>query len=165
MGDAAETDASLRFEGAAPSIEVLGRQVLEAFTRRDSVALNGFRLTEYEHNEVVWPELPASAPEVNFPTDYAWTNIENRNQRALARQFQIFADRRFGFQRVECRGATERFESFQVLTDCWVVFSVEDRPGLFEAQLFKDVLVRGGGLKVFRYYDEEPGPYRGGGTQ
>lgn len=164
-GSAAEADEGLRFEDSAPSLEVLGSEVLQAFTRRDTASLDRFRLTEYEHNEVVWPELPASAPEVNFPIDYAWTNIQNRNRRALSRQFERFTDRRPGFQRVECRGATEAFETFQVLTDCWIVFSVEDRPELFEVQLFKDVLVRGGGMKIFRYYDEEPRPYRGDGAE
>lgn len=46
-----------------------------------------------------------------------------------------------------------------VLTDCFVVFTVDHGPELWEAQLFKDAVVRGGGHKIFRYYDEEPRPY------
>jgi hypothetical protein len=36
------------------------------------------------------------------------------------------------------------------------VFSFDEDERVLEAQLFKDVLVRGGGHKIFRYYDEEP---------
>ena len=153
-------DASLRLAGAQPTLEALGRQVLQGLVRQDASALEAVRLTEREHNEVVWPELPASAPEINYPVDYAWTNIQNRNRRAQDRLFPIFADRVFGFQAVECRGPTEEFETFSVLTDCWMVFVVDARPERWEIQAFKDVLVRGGGYKVFRYYDEEPRAYR-----
>ena len=72
-------DVSLRFEGAAPSLDFLAEGVLQAMARQDEPMLEAYRLSEYEHNEVVWPELPASAPEVNFPLDYAWENIQNRN--------------------------------------------------------------------------------------
>ena len=42
-----------------------------------------------------------------------------------------------------------------VLTDCWVLFE-EAGEARAEIQLFKDVLFRNGGFKVFRYYDEGP---------
>lgn len=157
---AAEPD--LRFDGAAPTLDVLGEQVLTALRRGDRVGLQLVRLTEYEHNEVVWPELPAAATEVGFPLDYAWRNIENRNARGIERIIPLFEDRDVTVHRVECRGETEHFETFHVLTDCWVVFAAQDSLRLFEAQLFKDVLVRGGGHKIFRYYDEEPRAYTGG---
>ena len=154
-------DASLRFAGSQPTLEALGRQVLQGLVQQDASVLEAVRLTETEHNEVVWPELPASAPAINFPVDYAWTNIENRNRRALTRLFPVFAVGSFDFQGVECRGPTETFDTFSVHTDCWVVLVVEGKPGLWEIQAFKDVLVRGGGYKIFRYYDEEPRARRG----
>ena len=161
MGDHPRADPGLRFEGAAPTLDLLGEQVLRALSRSDTSALEWLRLTEHEHNDVVWPELPASAPEVNFPLDFAWGNIEARNQRAIARIVPIFQSRELGFQRVECRGETQQFQTFHVFTNCFVVFTQGGSPELFEAQLFKDVLERGGGLKIFRYYDEEPRRYRG----
>lgn len=165
-GDAAETspgsNEALRFTDSAPSLDVLGRQVLAALTRRDLPALERLRLTEHEHNEVVWPELPASDPAVNFPLDYAWTNIENRNRKGLDRLLPYFAERQLGYLGVECRGTPQTFETFDVQTDCWLLFVVGDSPERWEVQAFKDVLRRGGGYKIFRYYDEEPRPYRGG---
>jgi hypothetical protein len=157
-----EADETLRLAGSASSLDELGESVLDALVRQDTTTLERFRLDERQHNEVVWPELPASAPEVNFPVDYAWTNIQNRNRRSLTRILGLFADRSPGLEAVECRGTTERFATFEVLTDCWVVFTADGSPGVWEAQLFKDVLIRGGSLKVFRYYDEAPRRYRGG---
>ncbi len=148
--------AELRFPGSTETIDGLGRTVLEALSRSDTVTLAELRLTEREHNEVVWPELPAARPEVNFPIDFAWTNIELRDRRSLARLLPVFDGLDARFRTVQCRGATQTFETFEVLTDCWTIFDVEGREGPFEAQLFKDVLVRGGGHKIFRYYDEMP---------
>jgi hypothetical protein len=155
-------DESAPFEESLESLDALGEAVLNALASRDRVALERLRLTELEHNEVVWPELPASAPEVNFPVDFAWSNIQMRNEVALQRIGSLFGDEPLVFRSVECRGGSEVFETFEVLTDCWVIFEREGVAHPYEAQIFKDVLVRGGGHKIFRYYDEEPRAYTGG---
>lgn len=156
-GDRDQQDgAELRFPGATDTLDGLGRTALEAIIRADTSTLAGLRLTEHEHNEVVWPELPASRPEVGFPIDFAWTNIELRDRRSLSRLLPVFGGLEARFHTVQCRGGTQTFETFHVLTDCWTIFDVEGRDGPFEAQLFKDVIVRGGGHKIFRYYDEMP---------
>jgi hypothetical protein len=146
----------LRFPGSTRTLDGLGRTVLVALAASDTTTLAALRLTEQEHNEVVWPELPASRPEVNFPIDFAWTNIELRDRRSITRLLPIFGGLEVGFLTVQCRGGTQTFETFHVLTDCWTMFELEGRDGPFEAQLFKDVLVRSGGHKIFRYYDGLP---------
>lgn len=153
---------ALRFEGSVATLDLLGEHVLTSLMRADTAALQQLRLTEHEHDDVVWPELPASAPEVNFPVGLAWQNIQSRNLRALGRIVPIYRSRELGLQRVECRGATQTFATFHVLTDCWMVFTAADAPRPYEAQVFEDVLVRGGGHKIFRYYEGAPRPYRGG---
>jgi len=117
-------------------------------------------LTAYEHNEVVWPELPAAAPEANFPVDLAWSNIQVRDQSALARIVPTYVGHDPTLHGTECRGSPQHFESFVVLTDCWVLFTLDDATSLVEARLFRDVLLRGGGHKIFRYYDGEPRSHR-----
>jgi len=155
----------LPFVGSPASLSALGEEVLDALITQDRDVLERVRLTEREHNEVVWPELPASAPEVNFPVDFAWANIEMRNEMALHRIGPLYQQEPLAFQSVECRGPIETFETFEVLTDCWVVFAREGVTHPYEAQIFKDVLVRGGGHKILRYYDEEPRSYLGYGSQ
>ena len=144
------------FEGAAASLGGLASGVLDALSREDLAALEAVRLTEREHNEVVWPELPASAPELNFPVDFAWSNIQTRNQSALARIDDYYRGRELTLVGAECRGERQTFEVFDVLTDCWVSFKADGESTIYEAQVFKDVIVRSGGHKIFRYYDEQP---------
>lgn len=144
------------FAGSATSLAELADRVVSALTARDTASLNGLRLTMTEHNEVVWPELPAARPEVNFPVDFAWTNIQLRNRRALARLFPRLVGRAAEVDAVRRRGEVRTFETFRVHTDCWVRFRTAHGDEI-EAQLFKDVLERGGGFKIFRYYEE---PYR-----
>ena len=162
-GDVAPaSDLPAAFDGSMPTLERLAEHVVAALVSEDRPALEQVRLTEHEHNEVVWAELPASAPEVNFPLDYAWTNIQNRNARSLGRILPMYGGREIELELVDCRGERARFESFEVLTDCWLVFRLAGQRDLYEAQVFKDVLVRGGGYKIFRYYEEEPRRYASG---
>ena len=165
------TAGDVGFAGSAPSLEALGRGVLDAVPVGDTMRLNSFRLTEHEHNEEVWPELPASAPEVNLPVDYVWEDIQRRNARALTRLLPSMEGRRLSFVDVQCRGPVRSFTTFRVLTDCWVVFDNPDEAGAgpvaprrYEMQLFKDVLVRDGGHKIFRYYEDPPRPTTTGRT-
>lgn len=128
---------------------------MDAFVTRDTAGLLPLRLSEREHNEVVFPELPAGRPEVGYPVDLAWENIQLRNDRDILRQFRWFGDREVEHLSTECTGETQSFESFVVHTECVVRFedSVE---GELEVVLFEDVLERDGGFKVFRFYDHAP---------
>ena len=143
------------FPGSSPNLDELGRHVLEAFRNNDREALEAVRLTESEHNTQVWPELPAARGESPFPLDLAWRNIQLRNQRAVPRvSSALAAAQPIEFESVECLGETRSFETFSVHTDCHTRFRTRGR--LYRIQLFKDVLERNGGLKIFRYYDEDP---------
>jgi len=149
--------ASEAFPGSSPSLEALGAGALEALSTGDVDRLESFRLTESEHNEQVWPELPAAAPEVHFPVELAWANIDTRDRAALVRILPFYRSNATTYRATECRGDVQRFETFSVLTDCWVMFTLaDDSSRILEAQIFKDVIVRGGGHKIFRYYDENP---------
>jgi len=138
--------------GSASSLDDLARRVLAALSTRDTATLGALRLSEGEHNQMVWPELPASAPEVNYPVDFAWTNIGIRNRAALATLLYDFRDAEPELTGTECRGPTQSFESFVVHTNCWVEFRT-DGGGPRAQQLYKDVLDWDGELKVFRYYE------------
>lgn len=143
------------FPGSAASLDDLGRGVFESFVQNDREALEAFRLTEEEHNTVVWPELPAAQAEEPFPLDLAWRNIELRNGRAVPRAANALrrADAET-FEGTECEGAVQPFQTFVVHTDCRVRFRATGGER-YRVLLFKDALERNGGYKVFRYYDED----------
>ena len=148
----ASSSGARRLPGSAGSLAELAATVLVGLAAADTLGLESVRLTEFEHNELVWPELPASAPEVNFPVDLAWKNIRTRNRAALSDLFSLYGDRELQFVDAACRGPTEAFESFVVHTDCWVTLT-RDGELAPPQQIFKDVLDWDGELKIFRYYE------------
>ncbi len=148
----APSDGGRRLPGSAGSLAELATTVLAGLAAADTLRLETVRLTEVEHNEMVWPELPASAPEVNYPVDLAWKNIRTRNRAALSDLFGVYEDRKLQFVDAECRGPTEAFESFVVHTDCWVTLR-RDGELASPQQIFKDVLDWDGELKIFRFYE------------
>lgn len=143
------------FPDSATSLDELGGGIVDAFRQDDREALESFRLTETEHNTVVWPELPAARAESPFPLDLAWRNVQLRNERAVPRAADVLEMAQpMEFESVNCGGDTQVFETFSVHTGCYVRFHTRGR--LYRIQLFKDVLERNGGFKIFRYYDEDP---------
>jgi hypothetical protein len=138
--------------GSAASLDALGEQALRALVSGDTAVLDSLRLSESEHNGIVYPELPAAA---SFPVEMAWENIERRNRRDLGRQLEWFAGREVAVEATSCPGEVLRYEGFEAWTDCRIDFRDSER-GLLRVRLFDDVIVRGGGYKLVRYYDALP---------
>ena len=136
-------------------VTVYARAVLNALDRGDTSALRALRLTEREHNDVIWPELPAGKPPINFPVDEAWANIQRRNERALRRIGPFFRESGVELESAACEGR-EVFDSFTVHTACTVAVRLRDGRR-YRMTVFKDVVERSGAWRAFRYYDE-PGP-------
>ncbi len=148
----ASSGGGRRLPGSARSLAELATAVLAGLAAADTLRLESVRLTEAEHNEMVWPQLPASAPEANYPVDLAWKNIRTRNRAALSDLFGVYENRKLQFIDAECRGPTEAFESFVVHTDCRVTLERDGEP-MPPQRIFKDVLDWDGELKIFRYYE------------
>ena len=144
----------VELEGSVASLEQLAFEALEGLADGDRDRMERIRLTAYQHNVLVWPELPASAPEVNYPVDLAWANISRRNERAVGRLLGMYEGRVLSLMSVECRDGVDEFPSFVVYRDCWVSLMV-DRARVETRQLFKYVLDWNGQHKIFRYYDPD----------
>jgi hypothetical protein len=138
--------------GGATDLGSLAGRAVEAIGRRDTLALEALRLTEHEHNDLVFPRLPAGQPPQNFPVDIAWANIRTRNSVAVLKLFEQYGGKDLALSTIECLGETERFEGFDVATDCWTEF-IDADGGTHRVQLFRHVVSADGRLKVFRYYD------------
>lgn len=137
--------------GGAASLEALADSAWAAVVRADTAAMERLRLTEQEHNEHVWPQLPAADPAAGFPVDLAWENISMRDAAARMRLLGRFERAELSVQDVACEGE-QRFEGFRVLTDCAVHLHDPATGSVTPFQLFRDVVVRGGTHKIFRYY-------------
>lgn len=141
--------------GAAASLDALGRGALRAVVRGDTALLRGLRLTREEHRKEIWPELPESEPSLHVPWDFVWENLERRNSAALARILLRYEGWSVAYRGTDCRGDAHTFATFRVLTGCRI--RVEDAEGrILIVPLFEDAVERGGGWKLFRYYDHRP---------
>lgn len=73
------------------SPEALVAAVVSAAAGGDAAALAEFRVTELEHERLLWPWFESSDPARNVPHGFAYTNLDNRSrkgQRALAQGLQ-----------------------------------------------------------------------------
>ncbi len=139
------------FPGSANSLTDVGERVVVGLIGGEPGALGELRLSRQEYVEVVWPELPASNPDLNVPVEYVRADIEARNRSALIRLEPQFKELAAELEDVVCHGEVQEFGTFRVHTDCWVTLRTPS--GERCIQLFKDVLERGAGYKLFRYYD------------
>ncbi len=147
-----DADGITPFRGSGRSLHDVGARALEGLVSGDRASLAALRLSREEYTEVVWPELPVSDPELNVPIEYVWADIESRDRRAVNRLSPQFEGLAAEVVDVECVGGVQEFATFRVHTDCWVTIAAA--PGHRRIQLFKDVLERGAGYKLFRYYDD-----------
>jgi len=136
--------------GGAPSVEVLGREVVQALAGGDTAALEAFRTTEHEHNAVLWPRFPAAR--AGDPA-LAWDNVQMRNAGARAEWIGAFRGRRVRYDRAECTGAVEEYGSFQILRGCSVTVTDLDAQRAWTLRPFDRVVRMGRVHKVIRYVE------------
>lgn len=143
-----------RLENGAATLDELGRGVWTAIVQQDTAALDRLRLSEYEHNVLVWPEQDASRPEAGFPLDQAWHNIQLRNRAARTGLVHAFRDSIDRLVDTRCDGQPRRYRTFLALTDCQLVLETADG-GERRVQAFRYVIRMDGRHKVVRYYANE----------
>ena len=157
-GCGAQTDAAsagpgaAAFGGSASSLDDLGERVWQAVVVGDSAALARLRLSEAQHNDTVWLEMPASDPGIGFPVDLAWLNIESRNRAALEAVLSRYAESSLQPIGTTC-DSVRSHASFTVHSRCTVALRDGASGERHELELFRHALERDGGWKVVRYYD------------
>lgn len=148
------TTTGPRLTHGAPTLEALGSTVWRAIVARDTAALERHRLTEYEHNELVWPEQPAARePSAAASLDFWWQNIQRRNRAALDDLLAAYDASGLTLRAVECVGEPRHYETFTALTECRLV--VEGSTGPLHVEAFRYAIRMDGVHKVLRYYGDK----------
>ena len=146
-------DPEPRLDHGAPTVEALAQEVWAALVASDTATLDRLRLSEREHNELVWPEQPAAAqPAAAAQLDEWWANIERRNRASLGTLLDAFAGSSLDLAGGECRGEPRRYASYEALTGC--VLLLDGPAGSREVEAFRYVIRMDGVHKVVRYYGE-----------
>jgi len=135
---------------AHPTPERLAQAVLDAFRERDRAKLSRLALSETEFRDAIWPELPASRSGRNVPVDYAWEQLKQRSDSALAALFGQHAGQRYNFVRIEFTGETTEYGAFTVKRHSLI--TVRDEDGTQQRlRLFGSAVTHGGSWKLFSY--------------
>lgn len=150
--DAPGVPAAVSFDsGGAVSLDSLAADVVAALAAGDTAALEGFRVTEREHNELLFPSFPAAREDPPFPAFLAWENIQTRNASALYGWIPTFRQDPATFAGVECTGAPERYPTFTIHQECAVSLRRGDGT-TGRATLFRSAVEMDGRFKVIRYH-------------
>jgi hypothetical protein len=140
----------LPLEPAFDSDEALARSVLDLVEREDREALLRLSITKDEFEDIVWPTLPVSRPEVGMPLSYLWNDTFTKSRSYLAETLSKFGGQRFELVRVEFRGDTSGHETYSVSRKTHLV--VRDESGEERTvRLFGSVIRQDGRSKVYSY--------------
>jgi hypothetical protein len=132
------------------SERALADRVLGALAARDIAALQALPLSEQEFRHIVWPELPASRPDMGMPSEYAWRTLAQNSLANLAQMLDSHGGHRYRLVDVVFDGETTRYASFTVRRKARLI--VHDQRGTERhLRLFGAVVERNGRFKLFSY--------------
>ena len=134
------------FESDAAAV----RAVLEAVSRNDGEALLRMAVSKDEFEDVVWPTLPVSRPEVGMPMDYVWQDTSTKSRGFLAETLQTYGGQRFELVGIEFRGETTNRAGYQISRKSRL--RVRDASGQEQTvRLFGSMIRQNGRSKVYSY--------------
>lgn len=132
------------------SDEAVARAALDAVARNDSESLLAMALTKDEFEDIVWPTLPVSRPEVGMPRDYVWQDTSSKSRGYLAQTLVEFGGQRFELVRMEFRGETTDHGTYNVSRKSQLV--VRDASGRERlVRLFGSVIRQHGRSKIYSH--------------
>jgi hypothetical protein len=132
------------------SPEALGREVLDALSRRDRARLDELALSEEEFRDVVWPQLPASRPERGWPFDYVWGDLHQKSVGYLGATLEGLGGQRLELIGIRFTGETTDYAAFLVHEDS--ILDVRTPAGeTRRIRAFGSMIEHDGRVKVFSY--------------
>jgi hypothetical protein len=102
------------------SIPTLVEDALARAAADDMEGLTRLRVTEREHEELLWPAFPASDPALNIPHSFAWSNLQKscwRGQHALV---SMLERGQWAVRDIEHPGGIEPYSGFRLHRDTLV---------------------------------------------
>lgn len=132
------------------SDDALARAVLDGIARKDGPGLLGLSVSKDEFENLVWPTLPISRPEVGMPLAYVWQDNFTKSRAYLAQTVERYGGRRYDLVDVEFDGETTEYGSYSVSRETILVVR-DERQEERHLRLFGSVIHQNGRSKVFSY--------------
>jgi hypothetical protein len=139
-----------RLDPAFESDEALARAVLDAVARKDAEALLALSVTKDEFEDLVWPTLRVSRPEVGMPPGYVWQDTFSKSRHHLIQTLAQVGGRRYELDRIEFGGPTTEYGTHAVSRETRLVVRGDDG-GERTLRLFGSIIRQAGRSKVFSY--------------
>ena len=145
-----EFSARSHLSEARRSEEALAEAVLEALSRQDGVALQGFLISREEYETLLWPELPDKA---YTPFDFVWGLNAANTRKGLAQLVNRYGGAEFELLSLDFTEEPEEYESFRLHPGVAVTVRRLDTGEVGILPSF-DVLIEYGGEWKLLNYDE-----------
>jgi hypothetical protein len=142
--------SSPTLRGTLESDRAVAEAVLAAVAANDRAALMDLSLSKDEFEDIVWPTLPVSRPEVGMPMTYVWQDTFTKSRTSLSRILERHGGQRFELVDVESRGETTQHGRFAVSRKTHLI--VRDAEGQERVlRLFGSIIRQDGRSKVYSY--------------
>jgi hypothetical protein len=148
---AAETglpSRELRYACASP--EELVIKILAAVEADDMQGLTDLRVTEREHNQLLWPEFPARNNNVQM--DFAWDMLNTRSYTSQGRAIGTWRQEGLTFAGVRFDRGVERYQTFVLHRGTVVSARTADGQDV-ELRFIGSILELDGQFKALSYKD------------
>ena len=138
-------------KNTAPSIDDLGKQVLEAVEKKNFKALDALRLNEQEYRAYIWPALPISKiKQWQKQYQYVWSDVDTKSKYGLQFMLRKFGGQKLDFVRMRFTENAETYDNCTIHKDARVI--VKDSSGAEkELKLFGSVVECSGQFKIMSY--------------
>lgn len=141
--------ASLAFTPAYDSKDAAVTAFLRALAARDADTLAQQVVNQNEFLKHIWPQLPASRPDVGMPADRAWADHAQRNAGYLAQLLAEHGGRRYELVAASFGGSPTTYGYFRIHPKTRL--DIRDESGVREVRLFGSMIESGGRWKVYSF--------------
>ena len=140
------------WENSLDSPDQLGLAVVDALNRKDIEHLNRLRVQREAFIDWIWPAFPASRPPSNFPSDFAWSNMNKKCNTGMKKWIARYGGQNLEFVAIRFDKPTEIYEGFQLLRG--TVLMLKNAAGeKGELRILGSVVVKNDRYKLLSYED------------
>lgn len=122
---------------------------LQALAARDRDTLLAQAVSETEFLKHIWPQLPASRPDIGMPADRAWAEQAQRNANFLSQTLAEHGGRRYELVAASFEGPATPYDGFVIHRKTRL--DIRDESGVREVRLFGSMIESGGRWKIYSF--------------
>lgn len=148
-GACARSAAPVPLVPSFPTREAAAQAVLDAVWTRDGAALGRLSISQTEFQKHIWPQLPASAPDVGMPVDRAWADHLMKDDGFRAQLIADHGGRRLTIESVTFGAPATTYGSMTIHPESRLV--VLENGQRVPLRIFGSMIESGGRWKIYSF--------------